>query len=230
MTAFPTVTVTAREQRLGFVYLLLNLAVFPRLLPFCLRLLFPGISEPVQNFCYFLWNFSWLFLLFRRFLWRNVQKLACAWGRAATAAILGLAAYFLLNLAVSAGLQALFPGFSNINDSQVEALFSQNFPLMAIGTVFLVPFAEECLYRGLVFGTLYEKSPAGAYAVSVLLFCGIHVALYTGRYPAWQLTVCAVQYIPAGLCLSLSYRASGNLFVPIAIHAAINAVGILAVR
>ena len=62
----------------------------------------------------------------------------------------------------------VYPDFSNVNDTSIMELTQQNYTLMAIGTVLLVPVVEETLYRGVVFGSLYKRSRVAAYTVSTL--------------------------------------------------------------
>ena len=101
---------------------------------------------------------------------------------------------------------------------------------MVIGTVILVPPAEECLFRGLIFRKLYGKNQAAAYLISILAFSCIHIFGYIGVYSPLELTMAVLQYLPAGLCLAWSYTRADTLFAPILIHAAVNYVTINGLR
>ena len=68
----------------------------------------------------------------------------------------------------------LLPGFSNINDASISAMAKTNYTLMLIGVVFLVPLAEEMLYRGLIFRNLWQSSKAAAYLLSMAAFAAVH--------------------------------------------------------
>ena len=94
----------------------------------------------------------------------------------------------------------------------------------------LVPPAEECLYRGLIFRKLYGKNHAVAYLVSILAFACIHILGYIGTYSPLELAIAVLQYLPAGLCLAWSYTKADTVFAPILIHAAINYVTIHGLR
>lgn len=221
---------TKKEQLWGLVYLALSLLIIPTLLPFSVQLLFPAAAGAALNFACFLCNFICTTVIFRRHLAAHAKLLITSPRLNAVVTLLGLCAYFALNRLVSAVIMAFLPEFVNINDSSVITLFSQDFYLMAVGTVFLVPVAEELLYRCLIFGSFLKKSPALAYLVSVPLFCAIHVLPYWGQHDLTVLLGCFLQYIPAGICLGWAYHKTGNIFAPILIHAIINALGIAAVR
>ena len=94
--------------------------------------------------------------------------------------------------------------------------------------VFLAPFVEETLFRGLVFGGLKEKSRPLAYAVSCALFALVHVWQFAvaNRDPAYFLQM--VQYLIPGLVLAWAYDHSGTLWASIGLHAGVNALSALA--
>ena len=121
--------------------------------------------------------------------------------------------------------KALGPG-SNYNDESIAALSRGNYFLTFIGTVILVPLAEECFYRGLIFRNLYRKSPLAAYLISMLAFACIHILGYIGQYSPLELVMAVLQYLPAGLCLAWSYIRGDTILAPILIHAAVNYVTI----
>ena len=90
--------------------------------------------------------------------------------------------------------------------------------------VFLAPFVEEVLFRGLVFGNLRGKSRTVAYLVSCLLFALLHVWQFAvvNRDLAYFLLM--VQYLVPGLVLAWVYDHSGTLWTSIGLHAAANAL------
>ena len=109
-------------------------------------------------------------------------------------------------------------------------MLHDNFWVMAIGTVFLVPVAEEALHRGLIFGSLYQKSHMAGYLLSAAIFSAVHIFGYTGVYTPLHLVLAFLQYIPAGLTLCWAYRLSGSIYAPILIHATINAISLISLR
>ena len=99
--------------------------------------------------------------------------------------------------------------------------------MMLLIVVFLAPFVEETLFRGLVFGGLKERSRPMAYAVSCALFALLHVWQFAvaGRDPGYFLQM--VQYLIPGLVLAWAYDHSGTLWASIGLHAGVNALSLL---
>ncbi len=214
-----------KEQAWGLVYTLFSLFMLPALLQQLLRL-----SAVWLNIVYYVLNFSILLFLLRRFLKKSI---AYAGKHPLTMVLFpmaGFVVYYLCNFAVSTAISWIFPNFTNYNDGQLSAMFSESFVLMALGTVILVPVAEELMHRALIFGSLYKASPLAAYLVSTLFFAAVHVLGYVGSVPNLTLALSFLQYIPAGLILAFCYKKSGCIFVSIFLHAAINAVGVFALR
>lgn len=221
-----TIPLTHREKILGFVYLPVGLLV----LPSALLLLLPGAPETQQNFCYFSVNFIACILIFYRLLGLSLKPMQQSPFRFFWIVLLGLAGYQSMSTLLGGLILRFAPEFYNVNDSSILQLLAQDRLLTAVDTVLLVPLAEECLHRGLVFGSLAQKSLPLAYALSTALFCLIHMMGYIGFYPAWMLLVGLLQYVPAGICLAWAYEKSGSLFAPICIHMIVNALGVYATR
>ena len=143
---------------------------------------------------------------------------------------MGLLVYMAGNTLFTLIVTALVPDFANINDAAIMQMVQEHFGLMSIGTVFLVPVAEECFYRGLVFRNLYDRNPILAYAVSMAIFSLAHIAAYVLMTDFGTLVLCFLQYLPAGFALAWSYRRSGSIFAPVVIHMAVNQTGMLLMR
>ena len=124
----------------------------------------------------------------------------------------------------------IYPEFSNVNDDTISVMVQQNFPLMVIGTVVLVPITEELLFRGLIFRGIYNRSRFWAYAISAVAFSLPHVVGYIGMFDPLLLLLCFVQYLPAGLCLSWAYARADSIFAPVLMHMVINLIGMFAMR
>ena len=219
-----------KEVTVGWRYLAFELVILGSLISFLFQLLKIPVTGVTLNFTFFAVNFLATVLIFRRFLLDSVRHVL----KHALQVLLVAIAGFVVYQASSTGLNLLIlmlkPDFANINDQSLIATFSGNFILMAVGTAFLVPAAEELLLRGAVFGGLYARSPLAAWLVSVCLFSLMHISSYIGRTDPVTLLLCFVQYIPAGICLAGSYRLSGSILAPIAIHTAVNTLGIFAFR
>ncbi|MBI2324576.1 MAG: CPBP family intramembrane metalloprotease [Chloroflexi bacterium] len=80
----------------------------------------------------------------------------------------------------------------------------------------VAPFAEEVLFRGLIFGGLAQRIPfAAAAAISALLFALSH-----------GLGVVAPIFV-LGLGLAYVYARSGSIWAPMTTHAVVNAISLL---
>lgn len=88
---------------------------------------------------------------------------------------------------------------------------------LAIGSVFIAPFAEEICFRGYIYPVLKRYTGAIFAAISTsLLFGIIHSSL--------------VQAIPLavfGLMLVLTYEKAKSIWIPIATHMAFNAITVI---
>lgn len=225
-----SVSMTPAEQRIGWGYLLVQMFLLPNLIAVVHDLLGAPLNAAQLNFLFFALNFLCATVIFRKFLLQTLRHTARRIVRCLRAAFLGFIVYYGCMLLISFLLMRFFPDFSNVNDETVFSMTRENFTLMSIGTIVLVPITEELLYRGLIFRQLHGQSRWLGYAVSTFVFCSIHVAGYIGTYDAVTLLLCFVQYIPAGLCLGWAYEQADSLIAPVLIHMTINQIGISAVR
>ena len=229
-TDFKAHSLTHNEKLYGTVWLIFQTLLFATLLQTVNLLLSSPLSQPVVNFLYFAVNFSVVTVVFRNYLHQQGQIVREAMGRILFITVTGFAAYWVLNVLLTLILFAIDPSFTSINDVTIGQLVQQDFLLMFLGTVILVPITEETLFRGLVFRGLYDKSPVLAWILSVVLFSLVHILGYISAYPFHTLLLCFVQYLPAGILLAAAYRLSGSLLTPILIHALVNFFGMMALR
>ncbi len=215
-----------QETRLGFIYMAISLVVLPAMLQFGNSLLADPLSAANVNFLYFCINFTVVVWIFRRFLRSQFQAALRIPFPTLWYAVLGYLGSRALGEILALLTCRFFPSFVNVNDRAVTHLLSQDFRLIAAGTILLVPVVEETLYRGLVFRSLYGKNPLAAYLVSMGVFAAIHVLGYIGAYSPLTLLLCFLQYLPAGFCLAWCYRQTGTLAAPILMHTLVNAVGV----
>lgn len=225
-----SVPLTNRQFIWGCLYFAAEFLILPTLLHYLIDTFFHGASDAAVNFLYYLVNFCAVWLIFGSFLTRNFGILRNHILRFLGYALLGLALYWASSIVMTELTYTLMPEFTNVNDASIALITQDGYLLMVIGTVLLVPTAEECLFRGLLFRGLWGKSRFLAYAVSALCFCTVHVAGYIGSYDLPLLAMCFVQYLPAGLILAWSFEKSGTIYTPILIHSVINAIGIYAMR
>ena len=224
------ISMSRTEKILGWLYMAFSLIVLPGLLAWLNAQLADPMNEGTLSFVFYLTNFLFILGIFRRFLrdslvaaWRDIWNFI-------QAVVLGYVAYWAASEAMELVMSHLLPGFSNINDAAITAMAKSNYTLMLIGVVFLVPLAEEMLYRGLIFRNLWQSSKVAAYLLSMAAFSAIHVLGYIGSEDITTLVLCFLQYLPAGLCLAWTYTKADNIFAPTLVHAIVNAVAIGALR
>ena len=217
---------SSQESAWGLCYLIFQMLFLPSFLFWANGQLAAPLSDPELNFFYYIVNFLAVLVIFHDFLARSLAQLLHHPIDALQAAILGFVAYYACFYAIDALVSLLVPGYANYNDASIAALSRGNYFLTFLGTVILVPLAEECFYRGLIFRNLYKKSHWAAYCISIAAFACIHILGYIGQYSARDLIIAVIQYIPAGLWLAWSYIKGDTIFVPITIHAAVNFITI----
>lgn len=225
-----SVSITHTEGILGLFYLVFQLVILPFAVSFIHDLLDAPLTAAELNFAVFALEFICVTAIFHRFLLTNAKNaFTSPWHCLKTAGI-GFGFYWLGSYVIAVIIVMLYPGFSNVNDASITELTKENFPLMTIATVLLAPITEETLFRGLVFGGLYNRSRVAAYAVSVLGFSALHVVGYIGLYEPMHLLLCFLQYIPAALCLCWAYVRADSLLVPILIHMTNNLIVVFSMR
>ena len=112
------------------------------------------------------------------------------------------------------------------HEMTIALLQSERGPILA-ASVFVAPIAEECLFRGGLFGLLRHKNRALAYAVSALLFAVYHVWSAALADPSELIFL--LEYIPAGLILARCYERTDSVWGSIFLHMLNNAVSIWAI-
>jgi membrane protease YdiL (CAAX protease family) len=223
-------TLTGKEKNIGFAYLVFQFAFLPGLLQLLGAMFSLDNNVALLNFLYFSINFICVIFIFSKYLKKSILRVRRAPRETVITALLGFAVYWLCISCISALNRTFFPGYVNLNDHQVIAVFADHPILMFLGTVILAPVAEEVLHRGLVFGTLFQKNIALAYGLSALLFSSIHVAQYVGVYQPGYVILALVQYLPAGLIFAWAYQKSGSIAAPLLIHAANNFLAVITMR
>lgn len=221
---------TANETVFGIIYYLLQLLIIPSIITVVNMMLPNPYPEAAVNFIFFAVNFIFVTVIFRKFLISNFLALAERPWMVLRYAGIGFLIYMAGNWAFGLLVALIDPGFVNINDAVIMDMVQGNYTLMTIGTVLLVPVAEECFYRGLMFRNIYSKSPLLGYILSMVLFSLAHVLGYVTVEDLGTLAICFLQYLPAGFALAWSYRRSGSIFAPILIHMTVNQIGMLMMR
>ena len=223
-TLFPNKNRTAW----GFRYFLFQLLVLPLLIGWLDRALNLGLDESRLNLLYYTINFAVLVAIFWRFLEDSFRSAVENLSLVLITALVGFLAYRFSSSVLGILTYYIYPDFQSVNDQNIAEMAQGQLPMWAFATVVLVPTAEELLFRGVLFGGLYSRSKILAWVLSVVGFSLVHVIGYVGYYSWDLLLICGVQYLPAGICFAYAYHHSGNIYTPILMHTAVNALGILA--
>lgn len=223
-----TIQMHRTETILGLIYIVLQVFILPVVLVVINAFLPRPLTASALNFAVFAINFICVTVIFHRFLIASVKAFTQKPGEILRTYLKGFGFYWVGSILVNMLVIYLEPEFSNINDENVALLTGENYMLMAIGTVILVPVVEETLYRGVVFGQLYCKNSIIAYIVSVAVFSALHVFGYIGFYSPFRLLLCFLQYIPAAIALAWTYVKADNILAPVLIHMTVNLIGMLA--
>ena len=227
---FPILLPGRKESAYGWRYLAFETVFLGYFLSLAIQFFSLPLGSTELNLIFFCLNFVVAVILFRHFLHSTVLVAVKRIPVILITAIIGFFVYNALTTLVSIAIVAIEPTFYNVNNENLSVISQQYYALTAVCTVILVPVAEELFHRGAIFGGLYQRSRLAAYLVSTLVFALVHITGYVGYFAPKTLLLCYLQYIPAGLCLAACYDLTGCIVTPILLHAAINAVGILAMR
>ena len=218
------------EQIAGTVFFVIYLVVLPfataSLFRLAERLLAVSISPSLQNAIYYYTLFAVTILIFHGFIGRTTRNFADNLGNACKAVVVGLIALYGLNELMYRLTRLLVNNHTNLNDSTISAQIHDAPRVTLLIVIFLAPFVEEVLFRGLVFGNL--KSRAVAYAVSCLPFALLHVWQFAVKRQDITYFLLMVQYLVPGLVLAWAYDHTGTLWSSVLLHAAANALSVWA--
>ena len=213
------------ETQKGWIYYIFSFAALPAVLRWFCGLLAIPLSDGRLNFLYYLINFLAVVCIFRHFLAGSMKSaLRHPFSTLWYAALGYLGADALRKLLLYLLLQ-IVPDYINVNDMSVTGMIRSE-PLLAAAVVLMVPAAEECLFRGLLFRNLYGRNPAAAYIISMAVFSAIHLVSYIGTVSPLYLLVSFLQYLPAAYCLCWCYHQTGTIITPILMHTFVNAMGV----
>lgn len=228
-----TAYMTKFEKAAGTVFFALYLLVLPlladKLFALAEVLLDTDISDSLANALYYYVLFAVTALLFRNFLSKTSARFLDNPGRSLGTLVVGLLVFYGANELIYRVAHALFDSRTNLNDTTIAAAIHSAPRMTALIIIFLAPFVEEVLFRGLVFGVLRERGRLLAYGVSCALFAFLHV--WTFALSAWDASyfVLMLQYLVPGMVFAWCFEHSGNLWTSILLHAAVNALSLLVI-
>ena len=219
---------TSGEKIAGTILFAVYLVVLPfvtdPLFRFVGRLLDTTISATVQSVIYYYVLFAVTLIVFHKFVARTSRNFADNLGVACRNILLGLIALYGLNELVYRLSSLVISNRTNLNDTTISAQIQDAPRVTLLIIVFLAPFIEEVLFRGLVFGNLKSKSRVVAYLVSCLLFALLHVWQFAVVQQDITYFLLMVQYLVPGAVLAWAYESSGTLWTSIGLHAVANAL------
>ncbi len=208
------------------VYLLVMPLLLDKLFSLVETLLDMQIEAGFRNALYYYFLFAVTLIIFHRFLGLTTSRFFDNLNRSFTTFFLALLVFYGANELMYRVLSLFFANRPNLNDMTIAAQVSAAPRTTALIVIFLAPFVEEVLFRGLVFGCLKEQSRAVAYVLSAVLFSLLHV--WTFALWQWDLTylILMVQYLVPGLVFAWAFDRSGTLWTSILLHAAVNALAL----
>lgn len=224
------VSMSPVEKKLGWIYWAFQLLLLPVIIVLLNVYFGAPLTETEVNLLYFGLNFLLLLLIFHKFIFHSCRTGLTRPLRTVWFALIGFILYMICSYIANWAVFYLQPDFVNINDGSIFLMLEENYSITVLGVVILAPIAEELMYRGLIFGALYSRCRILAYLVSALLFAVIHVVGYITVYEPFELLLCTLQYLPAGLFLGWAYARSGSILTPILIHITVNQIAISAMR
>ena len=133
---------------------------------------------------------------------------------------LWLAATFLL--AFGFGLIGPYLGIDEMHESMVQMATSTEYPiLLFLGVAIGAPLVEEFIFRGVLFRGWRGKTNVGLWVTLILtsfLWAILHVQ--------YEIEIIAFIFI-LGILLGLARELTGNLWVPVAMHALNNGISVI---
>lgn len=221
---------TSGQRAAGVILFLVYLLVLPLVtdpfFAFCEEAVGAPISPALRSAVYYGVLLAVCLLVFHKFLGRTTDDLGENLGPACQAVLMGLVGMYGMNELLYRLGGLLLPGAVNLNNAPISAQIEDAPRFSFVIIVFLAPFVEEVLFRGLVFGSLKGRSRTVAYVLSCLLFALAHVWAFAAEGPTFARFLAMVQYLVPGLMLCWSYERGGTLWSPIALHSLFNALAI----
>lgn len=217
---------TRLECAAGLLYLPLHIFAMPLLLG-VFAAVSPGSLTDLQiNGLYYFAGLLFVLIFMRGHLRRGFDILLDSKLRSGLSVISGYFVNILLGYGVMLIVISVLGESGNPNNALVETQTQFNPTTMAALLVLVVPVVEETLFRGVLFGSIREKSRALAYIVSVLVFAFYHIWQFLVIEPSWTTLFYIIEYIPAGFALAWCYEQSGSIWSPVILHMLINGIAV----
>jgi membrane protease YdiL (CAAX protease family) len=221
---------TSGELIAGVIFFVIYLAVLPfaadPVFDLIAKLLGTGISDALRNAIYYYALFAVTLIIFHNFISRTSRQAMDRVGDVCKNVLLGTVVMYGLNELVFRLTNLVMTNRTNLNDTTISAQIEDAPRTTLLIIIFIAPFVEEVLFRGLVFGNLKGKYRVAAYVVSCLLFAALHVWQFAVVSREMTYFLLMVQYLVPGLVLAWMYERSGTLWASIVLHMAVNALAV----
>jgi len=213
---------TRTQTILGWMYLALHVAVLPWLLGLYQAFSPDPISDTTMNLIYYGIGIVFCLTVNFSFLRRSFDHLADNLRLCVLTMLLALLIDYALSAVATLLLLLVDVVAENPNNAEIMNMAEQNTGAVKAIAIFLAPIVEETLFRGVVFGSIRQRSRLWAYIISVTLFSVYHVWQYALLDPS--LLLYALQYIPVSIALAWAYERSGCIWTNIFFHMGFNAL------
>ena len=208
------------------VYLLVMPLLLERLFSLVETLLGTRVEPGLRGALYYYFLFVVTLLIFYRFVALTTSRFFDNPGRSCVDLFFSMLVFYGANELMYRVLSLFFGSRPNLNDTVIVAQIDAVPRTTALIVIFIAPFVEEVLFRGLVFGCLKEASRPAAYVVSAALVSLLHV----WTFPLWQWSltyfILTLQYLVPGLVFAWAFDRSGTLWTSILLHAIVNALAL----
>ena len=228
-----TTHMTHTERLAGTIFFIVYLLVMPlladRLFALTEVLLDTQIDAGMQSTLYYYILLGVTLLIFHSFVGSTTTKFFDNLNRSFSSLFFGLLVFYGANELIYRLFHVFFHSRVNLNDTTIAAQVSAAPRTTALIVIFLAPFVEEVLFRGLVFGCVKEKSRVVAYAVSSLLFAFAYV--WSFALSGWDMSYLTLmlQYLVPGVVFAWAYDRSGTLWTAVLLHAIVNALALFVI-
>lgn len=225
-----SISMTRREVILGWILMVCHFLVLPVIAVSVNLLMGEPLNGTELNCLMFAVDFLLAVLIFHKFLGASAQHSFQTPFRCLRFAALGLIIYYAGSFLAGLVISGVSVDFTNVNDSNIYAMAQENYTLIQLCTILLVPVTEELLFRGLIFRPLQGNNRLIAYVLSTALFSAIHVVGYIGTTSTTVLLLCFLQYIPAGISLAWAYEKADSIWASILVHMTVNQISMSFMR
>lgn len=227
MRDFPFENPMGRGAKIaGWIYLPIHVALLPLFLGVILMLVTGEMpSEITCNICYYAIGLVFTLIAMWKFLRRSYENMLDRFAYSLAMILAAYAVDVLLSLVLQLAM-SLFGELPIPNNDAVLELAGRDYRRMIAVAVLMAPLVEECLFRGVIFGTIRQKSRFWAYLVSVLLFSLYHVWQYALVYAEPRYLLSALQYVPVSIALAYCYDRTQSIWPPVFFHMFINALSL----